>query len=77
MLTPSGVYLLRRKVPPELLAVLGREYKRSLKTRDPAEAKARFAEEWTRSEEVFALARAQQGGAELLTVRDTELLASR
>ena len=77
VLTPSGVYQLRRKVPPELLAVLGREYKRSLKTRDPAEAKVRFAEEWVRSERVFALARAQKGGAELLAPRDIEQLASR
>ena len=77
VLTPSGVFQLRRKVPPELVQVLGREYKRSLKTRDPHEAKVKHAEEWIRSESAFALARAQQGGAEVLAARDIELLASR
>lgn len=38
-----GIYQLRRKVPPELRKALGHEYKRSLKTRDLAEAKALFA----------------------------------
>jgi hypothetical protein len=44
----SGVYQFRRKVPPELRAVLGHEQKRSLNTRDPAEAKAKHAQEWMR-----------------------------
>ncbi len=55
----TGIYQLRRKVPVELRPALGHEYKRSLKTRDPDEAKRRFAEEWVRSETAFALARAQ------------------
>ncbi|WP_443259949.1 DUF6538 domain-containing protein [Variovorax sp. CF313] len=37
---PAGIYQLRRKVPNELRRVLGHEYKRSLKTRDPSEAKS-------------------------------------
>lgn len=73
----TGVYYIRRRVPNELRSVLGREYKRSLKTRDPAEAKARHAVEWTRSEEAFSLARAQLSGVQVLTKRDTQQLASR
>ncbi|HEY4373954.1 MAG TPA: DUF6538 domain-containing protein, partial [Burkholderiales bacterium] len=75
---PTGIYQLRRKVPEELHAALGRgEYKRSLKTRDPAEAKRRFAEEWEKSEQAFALARAQLEGAQVLTERDIQQLAAR
>ncbi len=75
--SPTGVYQLRRKVPPELRQALGHEYKRSLKTRDPAEAKARFAVEWAQSEEVFSLARAQSQGVSQLGARDMQQLASR
>ena len=63
----SGIYYLRRKVPPELQSALGREFKKSLKTRDPAEAKGRFARAWAESEEAFALARAGQTGAEVIS----------
>lgn len=73
----TGVYQLRRKVPGELRRALGHEYKRSLKTRDPAEAKVRFAEEWSRSETAFALARAQAHGADILSERDMQQLAAR
>ncbi|CAN7226029.1 site-specific integrase [Variovorax sp. LjRoot175] len=73
----TGIYQLRRKVPAELRQALGYEYKRSLGTRDPAEAKARFAEEWARSEAAFALARAQARGADVLTERDMQQLAAR
>jgi hypothetical protein len=55
----TGSYYIRRKVPAELRHALGHEFKRSLKTRDPAEAKLRFAGEWAKSEAAFALARAQ------------------
>jgi Arc/MetJ family transcription regulator len=58
----SGIYHLRREVPDALRDALGREYKRSLDTRDPDEAKARFAEAWVECERVFALARAQING---------------
>ncbi len=73
----TGIYQLRRKVPPELRAALGHEYKRSLKTRDPLEAKGRFAEEWSHAETVFALARAQARGADTLSERDMQQLAAR
>lgn len=62
----SGIYYLRRKVPPELRAALGHEIKQSLKTRDPQEAKTRFAGAWTASEQLFKAARgASQGEAEI------------
>lgn len=75
--SPSGVYQLRRKVPDGLRAILGREYKRSLKTRDPSEAKRLFALEWEKSESLFAMARAQSDGAYVLGARDVQLLAAR
>jgi hypothetical protein len=75
--SPSGIFQLRRKVPLELRAVLGHEYKRTLGTRDPLAAKARFAEEWSRSEEVFSLARAQSNGVDTLNARDMQQLAAR
>lgn len=75
--SPTGIYQLRRKVPAELRPALGHEYKRSLKTRDPNEAKRRFAEEWAQSESVFALARAQLEGVAVLGERDMRVLAAR
>ena len=73
----TGAYYIRRKVPAELRAQLGHEFKRSLKTRDPAKAKARFAEEWAKSETAFALARAQAAGQDVLKPGDAEQLAAR
>lgn len=73
----TGVFYIRRRVPDELRSALGREYKRSLKTRDPSEAKARFAAEWTRSEEAFSLARAQLTNVQVLTKHDMQQLAVR
>lgn len=75
--SPTGIYQLRRKVPPGLRSALGHEYKRSLKTRDPDEAKTRFAEEWARSDDAFALARAQSNGLDALGERDIQQLAAR
>lgn len=75
--SPNGIYQLRRKVPPELRDALGHEYKRSLKTRDGAEAKTRFAEEWATSEALFSQARAQAAGATSLSAQDMNLLAAR
>ncbi len=71
------MYQIRRKVPEALRSVLGREYKRSLKTRDLAEAKRRYAEERVKSDQAFAMARAQLAGAEVLTERDIQQLAAR
>lgn len=74
----SGVYYLRRKVPIPLREAMGcTEYKVSLNTRDPSEAKRLFAEEFTRSEERFALARAQIKGAHVLGLKDMHILAGR
>lgn len=73
----TGVYYIRRKVPAPLQSQLGREYKRSLKTRDPNEAKGRFVREWTLSEDLFARAWAQQRGEEVLSHRDMAILAQR
>lgn len=73
----TGMYYIRRRVPDELRPSLGLEYKRSLKTRDPIEAKARFAAEWSKSEEAFALAQAQLKGAITLSARDIQQLAAR
>jgi len=73
----SGLLYLRRRVPDDLRPSLGREYKRSLKTRDPGEAKARFAAEWSKSEEAFSRARAQLLGTETLSHRDIQQLAAR
>ncbi|WP_460140475.1 DUF6538 domain-containing protein [Pseudomonas sp. S2_E01] len=73
----SGVFYLRRRVPDELRPALGREYKRSLSTRDPNEAKARFASEWSKSEEAFSAARARLSGVEGLSARDVQQLAAR
>lgn len=64
-------------MPPGLRSALGHEYKRSLKTRDPDEAKTRFAEEWARSDDAFALARAQSNGLDVLGERDIQQLAAR
>ena len=73
----SGVYYFRRRVPDELRQALGREYKRSLKTRDASEAKGKHAAEWIRSEEAFSLARAQLNGAQVLNAKDIQQLAAR
>lgn len=73
----SGIYLIRRKVPKDLQSALGHEYKRSLGTRDPGEAKRAFALAFEESEKVFALARAQAQGLQMLTARDLQILAGR
>jgi integrase len=74
----TGIYQLRRKVPDELREALARrEYKRSLDTRDPNEAKARFAAAWVESDRVFALARAQLTGEATYSRADAQQLAGR
>jgi integrase len=73
----SGIYYLRRKVPDDLREALGREYKRSLKTRDPSEAKVRFAEAFISCERVFALARAQATGEATYSRAEAQQLAAR
>jgi integrase len=73
----SGMYYLRLRVPAELRPVLGHEFKRSLNTRSPAEAKARYPEKLLAAQQAFARAREQAAGKELLTDRDIEQLAAR
>jgi integrase len=73
----SGIYQLRRKVPHGLREALGREYKRSLDTRDANEAKARFVLAWAESDRAFALARAQIAGVATYSRADARQLAGR
>lgn len=45
----SGIYYIRLRVPAEIVHAVGkREVSKSLRTRDPAEAKERFAQEYAR-----------------------------
>ncbi len=73
----TGMYYVRLRVPAELRPILGHEFKRSLKTRSPVEAKLRYPEELLLAQQVIARARAQLAGKELLTDRDIEQLAAR
>jgi integrase len=69
----SGVYWLRKGVPEDLRALIGkREEKRSLQTRDPVEAKRRHAEALAEIEARWANLRA---GPKLLTEREAHQLA--
>ena len=70
----SGVYWLRKGVPEDLRALVGkREEKRSLQTRDPVEAKRRHAEALAEIEERWANLRA---GPKALTEREAHQLAA-
>lgn len=73
----SGIYYLRRRVPEDLRPTFGEFFKRSLKTRDPGEAKRLHSLEWANSEAAFAVARAQSQGEGMLTPRDALVLAGR
>jgi len=74
----THVYYYRRKVPKPLQEALGREYKRSLGTKDLEEAKGLFRAEDVRCEQAFALARVQAGvGSSPITPEDARQLASR
>ena len=69
----SGVYYLRKGVPEDLRELVGkREEKRSLETRDPAEAKRRHAEALADVEVRWANLRA---GPKALTEREAHQLA--
>jgi integrase len=69
----SGVYYLRKGVPEDLRQLVGkREEKRSLETRDPAEAKRRHAEALADVEVRWANLRA---GPKALTEREAHQLA--
>jgi integrase/head-tail adaptor len=49
----SGIYYIRRGVPVNLKEQLGSVYKRSLETRDPADAKSRFVVALVKCERIF------------------------
>jgi uncharacterized protein DUF6538 len=69
----SGVYWVRKRVPDDLLKLVGkREEKRSLQTRDPGEAKRRHAEALVEIEGRWANLRA---GPKALTEREAHLMA--
>ncbi len=69
----TGIYWLRKAVPEDLRSLVGkREEKRSLKTRDPGEAKRRLLEAPTELEVRWANLRA---GPKRLTERDAHELA--
>ena len=69
----SGVYWLRKGVPDDLRALVGkREEKRSLGTRDPVEAKRRHAEALAEIEERWANLRL---GPKILTEKEAHQLA--
>ncbi|SFL99953.1 site-specific integrase [Methylorubrum salsuginis] len=70
----SRVYWLRKRVPAELVAVVGRrEITFSLKTRDPEEAKRRYAEELLKLEHQWASLRK---GKRTLTEREAHDVAA-
>jgi hypothetical protein len=76
----TGVYYFRRAVPPELRQAVGKsEWKRSLKTKDVAEAKRRVHEVGITVERVFQQARSGEATAPAeasLTLEDAEWLAT-
>jgi integrase len=72
----SGIFYVRLKLPKELWPTAGREYKRSLGTRDPAIAKRKFPQALVAAQEAIALAKAQLAGAEVLTDSAIEQLAA-
>ncbi len=56
----SNVYYFRQRVPADLVEIFGRnEVSRSLGTKDPAEAKSRYAEEARKQELVWKSLRAK------------------
>ena len=68
----TGVYWLRKVVPPPLRACLGKtELKESLRTKDPREAKAKAPAVLARFDALLAAARA---GGNNLSQRDIEAL---
>ena len=70
----TGVFWLRKRVPTDLVATLGKvEERYSLKTCDPAEAKKRHAEEVLKLEAQWANLRA---GPRSLTERECHDLAA-
>src|SRR3954452_14596501 len=70
----TGIFWLRKRVPKELVPVLGQvEVTRSLETRDPAEAKRRFVQALSELEAQWANLRA---GPRTLTEQDAHDMAA-
>ncbi|UUD65722.1 site-specific integrase [Pseudomonas seleniipraecipitans] len=76
---PSGIYYIRRRIPDDIKPILARGdfYKVSLQTRVPAEAKTRFAAEWSNSDQLFDTARVQLRDGVQLSAKDAVQLAAR
>jgi integrase len=76
---PSGIYYIRRRIPDDIKPLLGRGdfYKVSLQTRIPAEAKTRYAAEWSKADLLFDQARLQLRIGIQLTAKDAVQLAAR
>ncbi|WP_171206178.1 DUF6538 domain-containing protein [Ruegeria sp. HKCCA0235A] len=56
----SGIYYVRVRVPADLKGIVGRaEVSKSLRTRDPSEAKERFAAEYRKIQKRWASFRAK------------------
>lgn len=74
-----GVYEYKRRYPTDLIPVFGTNarWKRSLGTRDPAEAHKRFAQVHIECERAFAMLRAVHIKGVQLTLTDAQQLASR
>ncbi|MFO1083787.1 MAG: DUF6538 domain-containing protein [Reyranellaceae bacterium] len=63
----TGVYYIRRAIPEDLREAIGRaEYKKSLGTKDPAEAKRLFTAALNESEAMFATAREGRSAVDVL-----------
>lgn len=77
-LDSRGVYQYRRKVPADLRSIIKRsEWKRSLGTRDPEDAKRRAIAVAQECDQEFALARAVLDGSVTLDANDAQQLAAR
>lgn len=69
----TGIYWLRKPVPPDLSATIGRiEIRKTLRTRDPYEAKERLARELLELESQWSKLR---GGPRRITEREAHHLA--
>ena len=72
----TGIFWLRKRVPKDLLSVVGRlEEKRSLATRDPVEAKRRLAEALLEVEARWADLRSAPGTTAPLTISGSTSLS--
>lgn len=74
----SGIFYLRREVPEDIRKIIGkREWKVSLRTKDFATARPRFASELIRCEDIFLAAREQLAGRPRVLASDAPKLADR